>query len=406
MLNHDIYVEAFKSALTFRGRTIEDLIKEVESVLSEFYTLFPKDNLKNLTFEKYVLGLPSSKDSYSYWLEFKTKDNVGSISGGSADKFGIYYSKEKQNIHVINKYRKESVEYSMKYISSLLDELIYFAENDNFNAIDQSPLSNTLKFKTLFMYFPEKFIPIFSENHYDYLLKQLGIYNKSIKGIAKKQKQLIDYKLNTPELEEFSNYELAHYLYYLFGVPNFGMGKMKFSTSGILQTTPIQSKSKVVKIREISTRSINENSSNKNGLKKKDYIKETTMKMKTGYSGEQLVMDYEVRRLAKFGLSNKIQHVSLIDDSKGYDILSFEEDGSERYIEVKTTKNQAMNKGSFYISENERKCAEGKNYWIYYVTGVDGESPVINLIEGPIESQQLHLTPVSYRVTFEIEEKE
>lgn len=69
--------------------------------------------------------------------------------------------------------------------------------------------------------------------------------------------------------------------------------------------------------------------------------------MKTGFSGEQLVMDYEVKRLKISGYAERIEHVSLTDDSLGYDILSFEEDGTYRYIEVKTTKAQISSSGSF-----------------------------------------------------------
>lgn len=385
MLNHKIYNEVFKSTITFRGKTISDLTKEVDSVLNEFYSTFPKENIKHLTFEQYALGLPNSKDSYSYWLEFKTRDNVGSISGGSAEKFGIYYSKKNSKPEIVRKYNKGSVEASMNYLVSLLEDLLYCAENDHFDAIDKSIVSPNLKFKSLFMYYPMKFMPIFSEDHYDYLLRKLGLYNKSIKGIAKKQRQLIYYKLSITELKNMSNYEFAHYLYYLFGVPSYIKGEIKINSPGILADKTIQDKNRLVKIRQVITSPLNNKNQNKRNVLKNDYVKETQIKIKTGFSGEQLVMDYEVTRLKKFGYSTKIQHVSLTDDSKGYDILSFEEDGSERYIEVKSTKNQTMNKGSFYISENERKCAEGKNYWIYYVTDVDGDCPVINLIENPFE---------------------
>lgn len=405
MLNHKIYNEAFKSAVTFRGKTISDLTKEVDSVLNEFYATFSKENIKQLTFEQYALGLSNSKKSYSYWLEFKTKDNVGSISGGSADKFGIYYSKKYDKPEIVSKYRKESLEASMNYLASLLDELLYFAKNDNFDAIDKSIVSPNLKFKTLFMYFPDKFMPIFSEDHYDYLLRKLGLYNKSIKGIAKKQRQLIYYKLSITELKDMSNYEFAHYLYYLFGVPSYIKGEIKIDSPGILSDKTIHGKTRVVKIRQVLTSPLNNKLGNNQSIIKKDYLKETQVKMKTGFSGEQLVFDYEVTRLKKSGHSTKIQHVSLTDDSKGYDILSYEENGSKRYIEVKSTKSQIMNKGMFYISENERKCAKGKNYWIYYVTGVDSDTPVINLIKTPFEEQRLNLTPVSYRATFEIEDK-
>lgn len=293
----------------------------------------------------------------------------------------------------------------MNYLASLLDELLYFAENNHFDAIDVSIVSPNLKFKTLFMYFPEKFIPIFSEDHYDYLLRKLGIYNKAIKGIAKKQRQLLSYKLNIPQLKDMGNYEFAHYLYFLFGVPSYTNGEIKIKHSGILSKETIKSKTRIVKIREVIVNPLKFNSNKQRTLTKKDYVKETQIKMKTGFSGEQLVMDYEVSRLNNTNYSTKIQHVSLTDDSKGYDILSFEEDGSERYIEVKSTKHQITDKGTFYITENELKCADGKNYWIYYVTGVDSDNPVINLIENPFETQQISLTPISYRANFEIDDK-
>lgn len=73
MLDHKTYVEAFKNTITFRGKIISDLTREVDSVLNEFNEAFPKGNIKQLTIEQYALGLPNSKDSYSYWLEYKTK---------------------------------------------------------------------------------------------------------------------------------------------------------------------------------------------------------------------------------------------------------------------------------------------------------------------------------------------
>ncbi|PTF08502.1 hypothetical protein BUY81_13320 [Staphylococcus equorum] len=67
------------------------------------------------------------------------------------------------------------------------------------------------------MYYPDKFLPIFSEEHYDYLLNKLGIMNNSIKGIIYKQAILIEYKNNIEELNILSNYEFVQFLYYLYG---------------------------------------------------------------------------------------------------------------------------------------------------------------------------------------------
>lgn len=113
-------------------------------------------------------------------------------------------------------------------------------------------------------------------------------------------------------------------------------------------------------------------------------------------------MDYEVKRLKKSGYAERIEHVSLTDDSLGYDILSLEEDGTYRYIEVKTIKSNISSSGSFYISANELKYAQNKNYWIYYVVDVESDNPKLYLMKNPFEDKQVHLEPISYKVRFKL----
>ncbi|UBH13519.1 DUF3883 domain-containing protein [Macrococcus armenti] len=402
MLEHNTYITAFNNAITFRGKSMKELNKEVADILNAFYTLFPRESIKHLTIEQYALGLPTTKESYSYWLDFKTRYNVGSISGGSSLKFGLYYSKDIAQVIVASKYQKSSDEASMSYIAALLDEVLKYAEHDDIESIDNSIISPTLKFKTLFMYYPDKFMPIFAENHYDYLLKRLGIFKASIKGIARKQMHLIEYKDRVPELKNLSNYEYAHYLYYLFGVPSYKKGEMRLDALGILDNEVISDKKRVITVIEGTPSSRIPREISRRSPYKRNYIKDTIVNLKTGFSGEQLVMDYEVKRLKKSVYAERIEHVSLTDDSLGYDILSFEEDGTYRYIEVKTTKTQITSDGNFYISANELKCAQNKNYWIYYVVDVESDNPKLYLMKNPFKDKQIHLEPISYKVRFKL----
>lgn len=75
----------------------------------------------------------------------------------------------------------------------------------------------------------------------------------------------------------------------------------------------------------------------------------------TGLEGENLVLEFEDARLRASGLTglaNRIEHVSLSrGDGYGYDILSFEESGKERFIEVKTTR--FSKHAPFFVSRNE-----------------------------------------------------
>jgi hypothetical protein len=79
-----------------------------------------------------------------------------------------------------------------------------------------------------------------------------------------------------------------------------------------------------------------------------------------GRSGENVVYLSEIGRLRVEGredLSRKVRWVSEEDgDGAGYDILSFEADGRERLLEVKTP--AGGNRTPFFISENERSFSD------------------------------------------------
>lgn len=86
-----------------------------------------------------------------------------------------------------------------------------------------------------------------------------------------------------------------------------------------------------------------------------DYATVEASNRKLGNGGEEAVVELERRRLHSAGkrkLSESVEHVSKTrGDGLGYDILSFEESGKERLIEVKTTKSRAET--PFFVSRNE-----------------------------------------------------
>ncbi len=80
-----------------------------------------------------------------------------------------------------------------------------------------------------------------------------------------------------------------------------------------------------------------------------------------GRAGEEHVLAYEHANLLAAGrsdLADRIRWVSNADgDGAGYDIRSFDTDGSDRLIEVKTT--NGWERTPFYITRNELAVAEG-----------------------------------------------
>jgi hypothetical protein len=75
---------------------------------------------------------------------------------------------------------------------------------------------------------------------------------------------------------------------------------------------------------------------------KRNYLQIESHNQSLGLAGEKLVLEFEFKRLWKIGkrdLANRIEHVSVTQgDGLGFDILSFEKNGRERLIEVKTTR--------------------------------------------------------------------
>jgi hypothetical protein len=120
---------------------------------------------------------------------------------------------------------------------------------------------------------------------------------------------------------------------------------------------------------------------------------------KLGLDGEAFVEEIERDRLSKAGrddLAQKVAWVSKnVGDGLGYDIESYEADGTPIFIEVKTTKGPIQT--PFFLSENERRTAseKGSSYRLYRVFKY-GEQPQIYSLPGPLEGS-LTLQPVSYR---------
>jgi hypothetical protein len=93
------------------------------------------------------------------------------------------------------------------------------------------------------------------------------------------------------------------------------------------------------------------------GPKKVDYVRKQERNSEVGQLGEAFALEYERWRLSKYPeLVKNIVHVSLDDDTLGYDIKSFETDGRPRYVEVKATEGPLATR--FFISANEIACAE------------------------------------------------
>jgi hypothetical protein len=151
--------------------------------------------------------------------------------------------------------------------------------------------------------------------------------------------------------------------------------------------------------------------------RKIDYVAKAQSQALSGLRAEVYVLESEkayLRSLGRADLSERVSQVSLIDDGAGYDVLSFEEDGSEKHIEVKSV-GAGQGNCSIFISKNEIAKAISDPLWeLVLVIGNGTTKPYLwNAIEltqaildanfsAPLLTDDLQITATQFQISFRI----
>jgi hypothetical protein len=118
-----------------------------------------------------------------------------------------------------------------------------------------------------------------------------------------------------------------------------------------------------------------------------NYLEREQNNNKLGRSGEELVLEYEKWRLNKIGLSKLAESVEWISqtqgDGSGFDIMSRNHDGSDKYIEVKTTKLIKETPFFFTINELQFSIEHKERYHLYRLFNFD-QSPRMFICNGDL----------------------
>jgi hypothetical protein len=139
-------------------------------------------------------------------------------------------------------------------------------------------------------------------------------------------------------------------------------------------------------------------------IRKFDPVERDHLNRSLGKAGEEFVLDLERRRLTeadRTDLAQKIRWVAAEDgDGAGYDISSFEPNGQERLLEVKTTNGSART--PFFLSRNECDvAAERPEDWRIYRVHCFAREPRIFTIAPPLD-QSVSLRPEIWSASFSV----
>lgn len=121
-----------------------------------------------------------------------------------------------------------------------------------------------------------------------------------------------------------------------------------------------------------------------------------------GYNGEEMIFKFEQQRLRQLDrpdLARKVKWISQEEgDGAGYDILSFDQRGSERFLEVKTTVGSQT--APFYLTRNELSFSKERPRE-FRICRLYDFSKIPKMFElAPPLDKFVHLEPLSFEASF------
>jgi len=143
---------------------------------------------------------------------------------------------------------------------------------------------------------------------------------------------------------------------------------------------------------------------NFNTSKNIDWERQNRQYQRIGSLGEQLVLKLEKEKVSKKFGDEKAEKVVKQLDGKGYDILSFDDNGDEMHIEVKTTTSEEST--PFYLTRAEVEFykTHPKNYYLYRLYNYTIKHNYADrYILTAKDLKNFTLTPLTYELSSDLE---
>lgn len=139
---------------------------------------------------------------------------------------------------------------------------------------------------------------------------------------------------------------------------------------------------------------------------KPDYIAQEIVKTQQGIISEKTIYEEEIARLYAEEAEAQVKLMEEFFNNKkeneGFDILSFEKDESdnyvEKYIEVKSTKGNESTPIDITIDEIEFAKEHIDNYYLYRIINSDSENRYYKVVTGKELLEKFQFIPISFKI--------
>jgi 5-methylcytosine-specific restriction enzyme B len=190
-------------------------VERAEEQRQEILERFPRSAWPEMPLERYAIGQEDSSETFGRWMEFVARD-MGSIRGGSAHKHIIYKHGNKPGWHY-DEANYPSVEAAWEAVRAAFVHALELADEGRWDEIDAIPQLRSgpaLLTKTLYTYFPDDVLPIYSATHLRIVLRELDAdADTAGLGTVALNRRLLAGLRSCPETDGWSTKELERLVY-------------------------------------------------------------------------------------------------------------------------------------------------------------------------------------------------
>jgi 5-methylcytosine-specific restriction enzyme B len=187
---------------------------KLDAQRSAFLTRFPLESWPQMTLEDYSLNTPDFRNSYSYVLEWGTPD-LGSISGGSSQKHVIF---KRDSGEWSGEWSYPSgygnVESAWEALKSGFIKMFGLAGQGDWTSTSEIDIlrgAKVVRLKSLFMYFPDEVLPVYSRDHLVYLATKFDLDTSG--DSIDINRRILQFLRNHPDLGGLDPLTMAGFLY-------------------------------------------------------------------------------------------------------------------------------------------------------------------------------------------------
>jgi len=358
-----------------------------------------------LSLDDFVQG-KGSKDSFCYWVERKTEP-LGQIRGSPASKFGVFFDKQTRRYKFTRRFKDENI--AIAFLREQLTKLLEAASLNDLEAIRKIKISEMFKGKILFLYYPNRFLNVFSGRYVDHFLREadLAMPNDDLDVLAKKD-LLLAFKASDAVMSKWTTYEFNRFLYETWPPP-FKAARVPLELRKYVEAHHFPSaqhvRSEFISFDLGNTTDSPRQEGQKGRHGEIDFEEQNRWNKRVGDQGEDVVYWAERTWLEENERQDLVANVTRVcrkDASAGYDIGSFELDETPKYVEVKATANKPPAQGGsvrFHLSARELEQAQKlPNYYLFIVFDAKSVNPKIWRIRDPAKMAPslLRLQPSAY----------